>query len=149
MHPTTIRMTSTEIFDISALSTLPNKAIRPQTIAIIPPIMEIRRGAKIESPHIMLLCNDKTDALVGGTGEFAKKPLLKYKKAPAQDKGLKAKIYSAKPESTRLATSSTISDSPHLIASIQTTPTQRRRKTSSMTQHQKQNGTTVLEIIAD
>lgn len=39
----------------------------------IPPRMEIRRGAKIESPHIMLLCNDKTDALVGGTGEFAKK----------------------------------------------------------------------------
>lgn len=32
----------------------------------IPPRMEIRRGAALELPHIMLLVNDKDDILVGG-----------------------------------------------------------------------------------
>ena len=35
----------------------------------IPPRMEIRRGAPIESPHIMLLVNDPDHSLVEGTGE--------------------------------------------------------------------------------
>src|SRR5574344_125400 len=39
----------------------------------IPPRMEIRRGAPIESPHIMLLANDPDDSLVGGTGALVKK----------------------------------------------------------------------------
>lgn len=38
----------------------------------IPPRMEIRRDASIESPHIMLLVNDKNKALVEGTGKKAK-----------------------------------------------------------------------------
>jgi len=33
----------------------------------IPPRMEIRRGAPLELPHIMLLVNDKDDILVGGS----------------------------------------------------------------------------------
>ncbi|MCQ2591279.1 MAG: DUF1015 domain-containing protein [Treponema sp.] len=38
----------------------------------IPPRKEIRKGASIELPHIMLLVNDKEDVLVGGTGKLAK-----------------------------------------------------------------------------
>ena len=45
----------------------------------IPPRMEIRKGAPIELPHIMLLVNDKDDILVGGAGKVAssKAPLYK------------------------------------------------------------------------
>ena len=38
----------------------------------IPPRMKIRNGAALELPHIMLLANDESDALVGGTGKIAK-----------------------------------------------------------------------------
>lgn len=38
----------------------------------IPPRMEIRRGAPIESPHIMLLVNDPDRLLVEGTGDAVK-----------------------------------------------------------------------------
>jgi len=38
----------------------------------IPPRMEIRRGAPLELPHIMLLVNDKDDLLVGGAGKVTK-----------------------------------------------------------------------------
>ena len=39
----------------------------------IPPRKEIRKGAQLELPHIMLLVNDKDDILVGGSGVAAKK----------------------------------------------------------------------------
>ena len=39
----------------------------------IPPRKEIRKGAPLELPHIMLLVNDKEDILVGGAGTVAKK----------------------------------------------------------------------------
>ena len=39
----------------------------------IPPRKEIRKGAPLELPHIMLLVNDKDDVLVGGAGIVAKK----------------------------------------------------------------------------
>lgn len=38
----------------------------------IPPRMEIRRGAALELPHIMLLADDADDVLVGGAGSIAK-----------------------------------------------------------------------------
>lgn len=38
----------------------------------LPPRMEIRRGAALECPHIMLLANDPGKALVEGAGEMAK-----------------------------------------------------------------------------
>lgn len=38
----------------------------------IPPRMEIRKGAPLELPHIMLLVDDKEDILVGGTGKAVK-----------------------------------------------------------------------------
>ncbi len=44
-----------------------------QTIAgRLPPRMEIRRGAPLESPHIMLLVNDPEDLLIGKTAELVK-----------------------------------------------------------------------------
>jgi uncharacterized protein (DUF1015 family) len=53
----------------------------------IPPRMEIRRGAPIESPHIMLLVNDPGKTLVEGTGKRvrANKPL--YDTALMQNSG--------------------------------------------------------------
>ncbi len=43
----------------------------------IPPRKKIRYGAPLESPHIMLLADDQSDELVGGTGNLVKadKPL--------------------------------------------------------------------------
>ncbi len=38
----------------------------------IPPRKEIRKGAPLELPHIMLLVNDKDDILVGGSGKRVK-----------------------------------------------------------------------------
>jgi uncharacterized protein (DUF1015 family) len=38
----------------------------------IPPRMEIRRGAPLETPHIMLLINDPEDKLIGKTGAAVK-----------------------------------------------------------------------------
>jgi uncharacterized protein (DUF1015 family) len=38
----------------------------------LPPRMEIRRKAPLETPHIMLLVNDPDDLLVGGTGNMIK-----------------------------------------------------------------------------
>lgn len=43
----------------------------------IPPRMEIRRGAPIESPHIMLLVNDPDHDLVEATGDAVKKSGIK------------------------------------------------------------------------
>ena len=40
--------------------------------------MEIRRGAPLELPHIMLLVNDKDDILVGGTGASVKNKASLY-----------------------------------------------------------------------
>lgn len=53
------------------------RATEATIVERIPPRMEIRRGAPIELPHIMLLVNDKEDVLVGGSGKIAKqnKPL--------------------------------------------------------------------------
>lgn len=39
----------------------------------IPPRMKIRNGAALELPHIMLLANDPSDALVGGAAAISKK----------------------------------------------------------------------------
>ena len=44
------------------------RATEATIVERIPPRMEIRRGAPLELPHIMLLVDDKDDLLVGGTG---------------------------------------------------------------------------------
>ncbi|MBO4705587.1 MAG: DUF1015 domain-containing protein [Spirochaetaceae bacterium] len=49
------------------------RATEATIVERIPPRMEIRRGAPLESPHIMLLANDKAKELVEKTGEDAKK----------------------------------------------------------------------------
>ncbi len=48
------------------------RATEATIVERIPPRMEIRRGAPLELPHIMLLVNDKEDILVGGTGASVK-----------------------------------------------------------------------------
>lgn len=49
------------------------RATEATIIERIPPRMEIRRGAPLELPHIMLLVNDPAHSVVEGTGEFVKK----------------------------------------------------------------------------
>ncbi|MHB9292252.1 hypothetical protein Holit_01348 [Hollandina sp. SP2] len=41
--------------------------------ARLPPRMEVRRGAALESPHVLLLIDDEADALLPGLGSQAKK----------------------------------------------------------------------------
>ena len=48
------------------------RATEATIVERIPPRMEIRRGAPLELPHIMLLVDDKDDLLVGGTGSAVK-----------------------------------------------------------------------------
>jgi uncharacterized protein (DUF1015 family) len=54
------------------------RATEATIVERIPPRMEIRRGAALESPHIMLLANDKAKKLVEQTGELAKKNPATY-----------------------------------------------------------------------
>ena len=48
------------------------RATEATIVERIPPRMEIRRGAPLELPHIMLLVDDKEDLLVGGAGAAVK-----------------------------------------------------------------------------
>ena len=48
------------------------RATEATIVERIPPRMEIRRGAPLELPHIMLLVDDKDDLLIGGTGKAVK-----------------------------------------------------------------------------
>ncbi len=48
------------------------RATEATIVERIPPRMEIRRGAPLESPHIMLLANDSAKELVEKTGETVK-----------------------------------------------------------------------------
>ena len=49
------------------------RATEATIVERIPPRKEIRNGASLESPHIMLLVNDREHKLVEGCGNFAKK----------------------------------------------------------------------------
>lgn len=53
----------------------------------IPPRMEIRRGAPLELPHIMLLVNDPEHSLVEGTGDRVKKSAPLYSGEMMQKSG--------------------------------------------------------------
>lgn len=48
------------------------RATEATIVERIPPRMEIRKGAPLETPHIMLLVNDPNHSLVEGTGEKVK-----------------------------------------------------------------------------
>ncbi len=61
------------------------RATEATIVERIPPRMEIRRGAPLELPHIMLLVNDKDDLLVGASGALVKN------KAPVYDGQLMCK----------------------------------------------------------
>lgn len=55
------------------------RATEATIVERIPPRMEIRRGAPLELPHIMLLVNDKDHLLVEGTGNLVKNNVPLYK----------------------------------------------------------------------
>lgn len=55
------------------------RATEATIVERIPPRMEIRRGAPLELPHIMLLVDDKDDLLIGGAGNLVRS------KAPLYD----------------------------------------------------------------
>lgn len=55
------------------------RATEATIVERIPPRKEIRKGAELELPHIMLLVNDKNDILIGKTGEIAKLKTPLYK----------------------------------------------------------------------
>ena len=61
-----------ETYEWKPFSTANIRATEATIVERIPPRMEIRRGAPLELPHIMLLVNDKDDMLVGGTGARVK-----------------------------------------------------------------------------
>ena len=48
------------------------RATEATIVERIPPRMEIRRGAPLELPHIMLLVDDKDDILIGGAGKLVR-----------------------------------------------------------------------------
>ncbi|MDR3335162.1 MAG: DUF1015 domain-containing protein [Treponema sp.] len=53
----------------------------------LPPRMEIRRGAPLEIPHVILLIDDEEDVLLPGLGERAKKKLPLYNTPLMMDSG--------------------------------------------------------------
>ena len=53
-----------EMYDYSENATAPIRATEKTVIERIPPRVEIRKGASLELPHVMLLMNDETDAVI-------------------------------------------------------------------------------------
>lgn len=62
-----------ETYEWKPMSKALIRATEATIVERIPPRMEIRRGAAIESPHIMLLVNDPDHCVVEATGELVKK----------------------------------------------------------------------------
>lgn len=62
-----------ETYEWKPFSNANIRATEATIVERIPPRMEIRRGASLELPHIMLLVNDKEKLLVEGAGSVAKK----------------------------------------------------------------------------
>jgi hypothetical protein len=54
----------------------------------LPPRMDIRRGAPLELPHVLLLINDEEDALLPALGEMAKKSAPVYNTPLMMDSGI-------------------------------------------------------------
>lgn len=65
-------------YDWKPDSRAPVRATEATIVDRIPPRMEIRRGAPIESPHIMLLVNDPGKTLVEEAGKAAQKKEILY-----------------------------------------------------------------------
>ncbi len=62
-----------ETYEWKPFTTANIRATEATIVERIPPRMEIRKGAPLELPHIMLLVNDKDGCLVEACGENAKK----------------------------------------------------------------------------
>lgn len=63
------------------------RATEATIVERIPPRMEIRKGAPLETPHIMLLVNDPNHSLVEGTGEKVKSQTPVYSGNLMQNSG--------------------------------------------------------------
>lgn len=63
------------------------RATEATIVERIPPRMEIRKGAPLETPHIMLLVNDPNHSLVEGTGEKVKSQAPVYSGNLMQNSG--------------------------------------------------------------
>ncbi len=61
-----------ETYEWKPFSNANIRATEATIVERIPPRMEIRRGAPLELPHIMLLVDDKDDELVGETGKLVR-----------------------------------------------------------------------------
>ncbi len=68
-----------ETYEWKPFSTANIRATEATIVERIPPRMEIRRGAPLELPHIMLLVDDKDDLLIGGAGDSIKSKTPLYK----------------------------------------------------------------------
>ena len=68
-----------ETYEWKPFSTANIRATEATIVERIPPRMEIRRGAPLELPHIMLLVDDKDDLLIGGAGDSVKSKTPLYK----------------------------------------------------------------------
>ncbi len=76
-----------DAYDWKPGSAAPVRATEATIVDRIPPRMEIRRGAPLETPHIMLLVNDPDHLLVRATGERARARQALYSTALEPDSG--------------------------------------------------------------
>src|SRR5574344_935624 len=67
-----------ETYEWKPMSKALIRATEATIVERIPPRMEIRRGAPLESPHIMLLVNDPDHCFVEATGDLVKKDVPIY-----------------------------------------------------------------------
>jgi len=76
-----------DAYDWKPDSTALIRATEATIVDRIPPRMEIRRGAPVESPHIMLLVNDPAKTLVEGTGNRVRTNVPLYETKLEPDSG--------------------------------------------------------------
>ena len=76
-----------DAYDWKPGSKAPIRATEATIVERIPPRMEIRRGASLESPHIMLLVNDPDRVLVEAAGARAREAKPVYSTALMPDSG--------------------------------------------------------------
>lgn len=67
-----------DTYEWKAFSKANIRATEATIVDRIPPRMEIRKGAPLELPHIMLLVNDKDDLLIGGAKKIAESKKTLY-----------------------------------------------------------------------
>ena len=67
-----------EMYDYSENAVAPVRATEKTVIERIPPRVEIRKGACLELPHVMLLMNDETDGVIKSAENSKKEKLYDF-----------------------------------------------------------------------